>query len=249
MAPPALPLLWRCYQVSRRGLAPEECQDAAAADAARRRFAVADGASESSHSGLWARLLVEDFVVGGVGGDVWAAGLPPLQRRWSEEVGPRPGDPPLPWYVEERLRAGAFATFLGVVLGPGEEGSAPWRWQALAVGDSCLFQVRDGGLVEAFPIKFAAEFGSTPWLVGSRTSPRGLDRASGPAHPGDRLWLMTDALAHWFLRLTEAGARPWEELQRLTDDDSDQRFARWVEALRAAHLLRDDDVTLLAILL
>src|SRR5207237_3291793 len=102
--------------------------------------------------------------------------------------------------------AGAFATFLGLVV---EEAG----WHALAVGDSCLFQVRDGGLLRAFPLTRAADFGNSPHLVGSRapgpggTHPPGL-RKQGDRRPGDRLWLMTDALAQWFLRDAEAGRAP-----------------------------------------
>jgi hypothetical protein len=247
MASPGSPLLWRSFQVSRRGLAPEECQDAGAADALRRRFAVADGASESAYCGLWARLLVEDFVAGnGVDHASWMASLPALQGRWSREVDPRPGDPPLPWFVEERLRAGAFATFLGLSVEPAAD-EAGWHWHALAVGDSCLFQVRSGALVTSFPVQHTADFSSTPWLVGSRTAARGLHQASGPAQAGDRLYLMTDAMALWFLRFAEFGARPWEDLERLLAETDDTRFAAWVETLRQAHLLRDDDVTLLGV--
>ena len=38
--------------------------DRAAGDPVRGRFAVADGATESAHAGLWASLLVKDFVAG-----------------------------------------------------------------------------------------------------------------------------------------------------------------------------------------
>jgi len=155
----------------------------------------------------------------------------------------------VPWYLEPGLTQGAFATFLGLVI---EETS----WQAVAVGDSCLFQVRQGELVHTFPIAHAADFSNAPWLVGSRTSPgevphkKGLQQ-EGDWQPGDRFWLMTDALAQWFLVQVEADGKPWLALEPLlhiaSDEEAQYAFDFWIEGLRAARRLRNDDVTLLAV--
>ena len=74
----------------------------------------------------------------------------------------------------------------------------------------------------------------------------------GDWRPGDRLWLMTDALAQWFLVQVEAGDKPWLCLDPLlhpaSDEDAAQHaFSAWIESLRAARQLRNDDVTLLAV--
>jgi hypothetical protein len=245
-----LALGYRVFRLPRRGHSADECQDASAADPERGRFAVADGAAESAHAALWARLLVEDFVHQSERQPAWAAWLPALQQRWSAEVGRSADTPALPWYLEPGLLQGAFATFLGLVV---EEAS----WYALAVGDSCLFQVRDGGLLRAFPVTRAADFGNAPWLVGSRKSPAELQRTNGCElqgdwRPRDRLWLMTDALAQWFLTEAEAGGRPWLALDPLVHAAADegaarQAFATWVEERRTARQLRNDDVTLMAV--
>jgi hypothetical protein len=263
----AFSLRYREFRLPRRGASLEECQDAAAGSPERGRFAIADGASESWSPALWAKLLVETFVESEshAGLSAW---LKTLQQRWDtlieEQRGPTP--PPLPWYLEDQYRQGAFATFLGLILHAervsrqpsdqspsqgGEKGSG-WRWQALAVGDSCLFQIREGRLIESFPLSRAEEFGSQPWLVGSRTSElvpqsQSLTR-KGDVLPRDKLWLMTDALGQWFLRQVEAGGRPWEELDRLlAADRPDDKFAAWVEDLRTRRKLRNDDVTLMAV--
>jgi hypothetical protein len=65
----------------------------------------------------------------------------------------------------------------------------------------------------------------------------------GELAAGDRLWLMTDALAAWFLAEHEAGGAPWRELDERTADD----FADWVAGRRADGRLKNDDVTLVAI--
>ena len=105
--------------------------------------------------------------------------------------------------------------------------------------------------MRALPVVRAEDFGSTPWLLGSSISAdKSLER-KGIVHSGDwclddRFWLMTDALAQWFLRESEAGGKPWETLERLRPLP-DAAFAAWVEEQRDARKLRNDDVTLLAV--
>jgi len=255
MALPVVAPGYRAFRLPRQEHGLEECQDALACDAERGRFAIADGAAESPYSSLWAQLLVDEFVRQSDRLPSWTSWLPSLQERWLAACGlalsrKRPTNAAVPWYLEPGLNQGAFATFLGLVI-------ADNSWFALAVGDSCLFQMRQGELICAFPLTRAADFGNAPWLVGSRTSPievpqkYGLQQM-GDCRPGDRLWLMTDALAQWFLIQAESGGKPWlalEPLVHATAEDAvaQQAFAAWIEGLRAARQLRNDDVTLLAV--
>jgi len=236
-------LRFRSFSEPKHGQTFDEFEDACAGNVALGRFAVADGATESSYAALWARMLVDEFV-GSTAAEpgCWAAWLPALQTRWEIEVGQRP----LSWYAEIKWQQGAFATFLGVVV-------EPPRWRALAVGDSCLFHIRDQKLHCAFPLKRSCDFASSPWLVGSRgfappmMAIREL-RLEGDFDHGDRLWLMTDALAQWFLRRLEVGERPWELLEHLlTAPDGATCFSAWIGALRGATDIRNDDVTLMAV--
>jgi Protein phosphatase 2C len=227
----------------KHGQSFEEFEDACASNLSLGRFAVADGATESSYAGLWARLLVDGFVDGASPHpDSWDSWLPALQSRWESEVGQRP----LAWYAEIKWQQGAFATFLGLLV-------EPPRWRALAVGDSCLFHIRDQKLHNAFPLRRSCEFGCSPWLIGSRGFTREVMamrevRLEGEFGPGDRLWLMTDALAQWFLYGIETGERPWELLENLlTAPDAAADFRSWIQRLRAAARIRNDDVTLMAI--
>jgi hypothetical protein len=243
---PAPPLICRGFRVPRHGQSLDDCEDFAAVDPQGGRFAVADGASESWQGGLWARLLVEDFVRGpSSASGTWVEGLGSIQDRWAEAAPSREISSP-PWWLEDRLRRGAFATFLGLELQLGEGSS--WRWRALALGDSCLFQVRGGELLVSFPVTRADDFGNSPWLLGSRTPAHEPVHAEGEGRAGDRFWLMTDALGQWFLRGIESGARPWEELHPFLDGENiDGRFQEWVEERRRDRRLRDDDVTLIAV--
>jgi len=236
------------FWLARRGHSPEEYEDAFAGDAAAGRFAVADGATESCFAGLWARLLVEEFVRNAAWDpDRWPTGVSELQERWKAEVYSRE----LPWYAEVGARRGAFATFLGVALSVDDEES--FHWRAVAVGDSCLFHTRGAELLKAFPIGRSEEFDNLPDLLGSRTPLEEIreDRtlwSDGIGQPGDRLWLMTDALAHWCLATFEAGGNPWEEMESLhPSSEFEVNFERWIEDRREKRGLRNDDVTLLVV--
>lgn len=245
-SPVALPT-WRAFHEAKRGNAPEEYEDAFAGDPSRGRFAVADGASESSFAAGWAKLLVQGFVA--VAGQPWwkIDWLGPLRQRWSAEVDGRP----LPWYAEDKRQQGAFATLLGIVFRKPKKGLPAWR--AVAVGDSCLFRLRAGRLCQSFPLTRADEFGNLPGLLGSRgraidTPAQEVKYIGGRWQPGDRFLLMTDALAEWMLRQTEEDGRPIADIEDLLAESSPQEaFAGWVEERRQKHGLRNDDVTLVII--
>jgi serine/threonine protein phosphatase PrpC len=238
-------LQWQAFRLSKRGNSAAEYEDAYAVEPAAGRFAVADGASEASFAGLWARDLVEGFVA--ASGKSWRNldWLPEPRRRWAEEVDALA----LPWYAEDKRDQGAFATFLGLglfALGPAQAG----RWTALAVGDTCLFHTRGDRFLTSFPLTESAAFDNQPCLLGSRPPLVDVawEQAQGRWQPRDRFLLMTDALAQWFLDQTEQGHAPLEAIARLLSEaDPQDAFAGWVEERRDKEGLRNDDVTLLVI--
>ncbi len=238
---------FHAFWMPRLGHSRDEYEDAFASEPASGRYAIADGASEGAFTGLWARLLVEGFVsTPQIELPRWPAALAALQAEWSAQLQGRE----LPWYGEKQVAQGAFATFLGLIVDDG--GEAPHRWRAIAVGDSCLFHTRGHALLKVFPIGNSEEFGTNPRLLGSRMS---AERATanayhgeGSAAAGDRLWMMTDALAQWCLASHETGANPWREMEPLmTPEPTGGPFEVWVDQLRTAGRLRNDDVTLLVL--
>lgn len=207
------------------------------------RFAVADGATETSFAGLWARQLVHAYGVGCFDGADWLDQLRRQQSAWYNEVLQKP----LPWYAEEKVRAGAFAALVGLEL------ARSGAWNCLAIGDCCLLQWRGDELVTAFPAQGAAFFTSRPCLLSSNAAANGsltelMLHMRGRWLPGDRFALLSDALAQWALRRLETGDPPWvalAEVQRA----GQRHFGQWVDSLRAAAMLRNDDVTALLITL
>jgi len=242
-------LRWRAFSLPKEGNTPEEYEDAFAGNPKTGRFAVADGAAESSFAGLWAKLLVEGFVASGEGRTT-VGWLKPLQRRWAQEVDPLALD----WFGEDKRQAGAFATFLGLSLRK-PQGGGEGRWKAVAVGDCCIFQLRDDRLLGAFPVSRSADFGNRPALLGSRASAgdqgEAWSRAQqkiGQWQPGDRFLLTTDALGQWFLRREEEHRQPWQAfLQRVSETPESAALTAYFHELRGGDGLRNDDLTILLI--
>jgi len=223
------------------GSRSEEYEDATAVSRAHGRFAVADGASDSSFARLWARLLVGGYTSGRLRSHRLERDLLPLQARWSREVDPKPKA----WYAAEKARRGAFAALVGLSMV--EDGT----WSAMAVGDCCVFQVRDDAVVVSFPLERSADFSLTPLLIGSRRErnagiPQAKQERSGRWETGDVFYLMSDALAALFLREVSERDQPPSRVLSFPIDNR-RRFRRWVMTARADGRLRNDDVSLIQV--
>ncbi|HEV2347823.1 MAG TPA: hypothetical protein VGS97_27285 [Actinocrinis sp.] len=221
--------------------------------------AVADGASESMLAGAWARMLarsVSDAAGRELDAAVFAERVCAAAARWPAYVDryvrrrERSGRP-VAWYEEPKLEQGAYATVLGISF-QSESGtvySGGGAWSAAALGDSCGFQVRDSQLTAAFPLESAAQFDSSPHLAGTRNPDRDLIELRtvtrhGNWLPGDVFYLATDAAAQWFLAEDEADRQPWRQI-----DEAFDAPGVWLGELRAAHRIRNDDVTIVRCLL
>ena len=211
------------------------------------RIAVADGATDAIFSGLWARLLVKTYGRHRLDVAEFSERVARLGRAWNRIVTRRP----LPWYAEERARAGAFAALIGVELTEGND-PASGEWSAMACGDSCFFQLRNNEVVHAFPLTRSEEFSSTPFLLssagGSSSGLDGISVATGSWSEGDCFYLMTDALACWFLTSCEQGSMPWQLLRNITLA-KDPPFEAWISELRESRQIKNDDCTLVSVTL
>jgi hypothetical protein len=271
----------RTFWLPRQGNTPGEYEDAFAVNEASGRYALADGATEGCFTGLWARLLVQDFVArSDCDTSPWVSSLAAVQKRWDSDVRSRNLD----WDADPWVERGASAAFLGIALenlsfplGDRSKVRASCQWQAVALGDTCLFHTRDSVLLRAFPLDRSDQFNNRPRLVASRMPPADICKrqrlwTDGCGQSGDRLWAMTDALAKWCLAEHEAGRNPWPELESLLGSPPTPKpllasidrgavpvspggpagpiedpFAAWIAGLRNSGRLQNDDVTLLAI--
>ncbi len=244
--------------LQKAGNAPKEYEDAfqpakrGEYGGVRLRFAVADGATEGMLSGLWAQLLTLSFKRHWRQPDQTARWLARAYQDWvrvkQEYIQRRETqNRPIQWYEEPGLEVGAFSTLLGVTL-TGFQSGHVGVFEAMALGDSCLFQIRKGELILQFPFQHSDEFNNRPLLLSSnpahnRQVLETIKSTRGRFRAGDRFYLLTDALAAWFMREDESGNRPWRVLETLDADT--QAFAEWIDRLRQNRQIRNDDVTCL----
>lgn len=240
---------WCVYSTAKRGNSAAEYEDSFAAEPKAGRFAVADGASESSYSGEWADCLTNAFIKTSIfdPDTTWHGWLPPVQDDWVKLVENKPS---ASWFEDEKRLDGSFATFLGLEF---TASRVERTWQAVAVGDACLFQIRNDQLKASFPVRSAADFNSRPALLNSRlrysaAKPPLEARTAGNFNPGDTFLLMTDALAQWFLDQAEWKNAPWRDLLAFQQSEKPlESFEEWVAEARAGEALKNDDVTLLVV--
>jgi serine/threonine protein phosphatase PrpC len=107
------------FQTQKAGNAESEYEDAfwprvqnMTVEESNVRIAVADGATDAVYSGLWAQLLVRAYGRRRLTGETVQIHLGKAARVWERIVRRRP----LPWYSEEKARAGSFAALVGLAL-------------------------------------------------------------------------------------------------------------------------------------
>lgn len=236
-------LSYRVFSLPKSGSSAQEYEDAFAPPAAPEgevkefRCAAADGATETSFSGLWARLMCEAFV-----DDKFD--IEELQAKWLAEVSGKE----LPWYAEEKLASGAFATIIGLQL---KEEKKSISWTVRALGDSCFFAIRENSIQQAIPLSNWEDFNYNPALISTRNeSNTGVFETerneSGSCKKGDILYLMTDAISKWFLHRNVENGDAVEILEAIENAD---QFAQFVEIERSTKtedgrfMMPNDDVT------
>jgi hypothetical protein len=236
------------FWLPKRGSSEAEYEDSSSIAKDNCRFAVADGAAETTFSRVWAKQLVRAFTKNKLSIPIALHELEPLQNCWQKIVRRRP----LPWYAEEKANNGAFAAFLGLELSEHQtEVGIKRKWQAIAVGDCCLVQVRGNEIIIAFPLADSRSFTSRPNLLSSLpSSSESVSElylnCSGSWGCEDVFLLMTDALACWFFKEQEQGNEPWNLIRDL-DTYGQVSFEKLVTDLRSEGRLKNDDVTLVRI--
>jgi hypothetical protein len=212
--------------------------------------AIADGASEGFMSKLWSKILTisyvnfdrtdldirqfTDFCI-----DIYDYQMVVYIQRRKER------NNPLRWFEENLMNIGSFSTLLGVTF----VNSSPTggHWKSYSVGDSCLFQLRDE-LIEVFPMMDSSAFGNSPDLISSNPA-YNLELESrvkvktGQFLFGDTFYLMTDAIAHWFVTQIEEEKMPWNTIDELLEADNDG-LIEYIDHLQGENKLKNDDVTI-----
>jgi len=241
------------FTIPKKGSLPHENEDfffplEAEIKRDHQSIAIADGASEGFLSKLWSKILTvsyvnfdrtdldirqfTDFCI-----DVYEDQREKYIQRRVEK------NNPLKWFEENLMAKGSFSTLLGITFFNSTPEGGYWR--SISVGDSCLFQIRDS-VIESFPMDDSSSFGNSPELIASNPAynqelESKVKFRTGYFLFGDSFYLMTDAVANWFIAQNSEGKRPWAALGELLETDG---LKDYVNQLRGEGSLKNDDVTI-----
>lgn len=237
----------RRFQIPKEGLTEAECEDKSALSSLGKelRVAVADGATESLFSDIWAELIVNSYV--DLGAELFnPSSLKSLSQTFFHKASKLISEMPdtRHWFMYEKLERGSHVTFVAADFCDSE------TMQVLAVGDSCIFwRNREDGNMEMLPELSAEDFGVFPASICNlektwqNLEPKILKKEIR-LHNDFQAILCTDALACWLVKELQKDPLVWEKLFELSDSNS---FAQFIETLRSQKEIRNDDVTLVSI--
>lgn len=230
------------WSVAKPGNRPDQNQDAYASEErdGRIRLTLSDGVTEESFDSRgWATTLCTSFLDRPADLDQKLAEVAgTFAAKVETRVANADKTKAYSWLAKPRSDFGSKATLLSVELGPGRK-KGTYDWKAFAVGDTNLFVIRGGEMIKAWPLESSSDFGRNADVASTKAvfATAWRTDAKGTLEPGDRLYLMTDALAQYVLAKKEAGEPVWSTLAAL---DSEAAFTAFVQDARDAGMTPDD---------
>lgn len=235
----------REYHRPKLGNSEGEYEDAFAFNLRTKRFAIADGASDSIFSNVWAQNLVKSFVKTNVPfryKKKLVNGLLSKSREiWFKSIDWEN----MKWFVKNKAVKGSFSTFLGLEI---RKKGKRYHYRGIVIGDSCFFTLNEE--LFSFPLKEASEFNITPELLWSgygspfneeyKWDPPELTFFEGDLHQGDSILMATDSLSKWILENGE------KRFKFLVESENPLNA---IEELLQSKAMRNDDITLAIITL
>ena len=233
----------REFHRPKSGYRESEYEDAFSIDADGGKFAVADGATESSFPNIWAKALVSTFVENPPPMDMNDRQsvknlLDEARKKWYEGI----DWTLLPWFQKNKAVLGSYSTFLGLQVDSPEN---PRRYRCITIGDSCLFHL-SGPKMESFPFSDYRDLNYTPRLMWSGhgypiglskdVEPPGLEVKYGKVKDGDTLILATDAISKWMLQ--NKFNKPWQQIL-----DNADNWDSYIGGLISSGAMKNDDIT------
>lgn len=253
------PITWFSHSISKAGNKPSENEDAIyPADlfgsvngkSERASFAVADGATQTSFSGLWANCLVRHCTQTKLSEYAFLEAIKKAGNEWQTSL----QGVELPWHAMEKVKQGAFSAlaWLEIQYDPLHPSTA-YSWRALAVGDCCLFIAHNHNIYLSLPLQHPSEFNNSPVLIPSKSekidSIKGrIHMAKGSLKRGDQLILASDAMASWIMRKPVTDQSDYQKMIRvITETASSSQFSGWINTLRQSGEMRNDDTSVILI--
>ena len=231
------------YITSKESELFSDCADRYDYNETHHKFAISDGVSKSFFPKFWAEYLVEEFVSKEkVEDDTF---LPECQEKWLRKITEIVNKPTVKWFTQNAFNKNspALATFVGLQFFEKEK-----KWEASALGDSFLFFVpkKRKTFDDCFIISSKKEpiiFDNFPDYFSSigekfkgnikKTSKRDLKDGT--------FYLMTDALAEWFINEKE------NAIGKIDVWENQKDFERFIDEERQSKKLGNDDSAILII--
>ena len=209
------------------------------------KFAISDGVSKSFFPKIWADVLVNRWVDSKEFDE--AQFILDCQKEWLKQVTEIVNKPNAKWFTKNAFnrKESGLATFVGLRF---YKKKKEWFWKANALGDSFLF----------FVPKEIKDFSRECIVLSSKQEPIVFDNypdylsSLGINHKGKKqleenpitagtFYLMTDALAEWFLN--EKG----NAISKISVWKNQKDFERFVDEERHNEKLWNDDSAILII--
>ena len=216
-----------------------DCADNYAINIEHNKFSISDGVSKSFFPKIWSDILVKKYVDQKDWKD--EEFIIECQKEWQSKIDEIVNQPETKWFTKSQYnrKDSALATFVGLQFIESEQ-----KWIAQALGDSFLFFIpKDSNKIEI--------------QLSSKSEPIIFDNfpdylsSIGSSHKGEKkpvrgekikegtFYLMTDALAEWFLLNTE------QAKQTLDNIKTQEQYLETIANERNASRLNDDDSAVL----
>lgn len=231
------------YITSKESELFSDCADRYAYNETHHKFSISDGVSKSFFPKFWAEYLVEEFVSKEkIEDEIF---LPKCQEKWLKQITDIVNKPTVKWFTKNAFnkKSPALATFVGLQFFEKEK-----KWEASALGDSFLFFVpkkmktfddcfiisskKEPIIFDNFPDYFSSIGEKFKGNI-KKTSKRDLKDGT--------FYLMTDALAEWFINEKE------NAIGKIAVWQNQKDFERFIDEERQTKKLGNDDSAILII--
>lgn len=219
-----------------------DCADRYAVGTFKHRFAISDGVTKSFFPKYWAEILVNKYV-DEIGRRDFKEFIKECQQEWIEKVKNQVSGEKIKWYTRSALARNtpALATFAGLTFSKDKN---TWYWEAEAKGDSYIFFIGEKliSLISTPSIPESLLFDNYPdYLTSIGVEHKGEWYKKRSKLGNGVFYLMTDALAEWFLKDLKYSV---EQLSLLNNQED---FRRFIEKERKTGNLNNDDSAILMI--
>lgn len=222
-----------------------DCRDNYAVDITNHKFAIADGVSKSFFPGIWSELLVNSFADAGKEVEMKQL-VKDCQTEWFKKVKEIVQQPNQKYYVTNKFikKEPGLSTFVGLEF---FERDKQLVWKAIAIGDSFLFflpkgyEKFDDDLI-SLSSKEDFEFDNFPdYYCSIGDKHKGKPKIIEKVLKEGTFYLMTDALAEWFINDKE------EAVKYISNWQTQDNYKSDITELRKLERLGNDDTAILVI--